>query len=152
MPVLADRRGLRWLLNGKVMPGGAILLLTHRGRRTGKIYTTPVEALVDDAGRGEIVITPMRGERTDWYRNVLAGGLVRVRFRGEDFAAPTFRRLLERESREALAHYVREHPLFGRIVARGMARGHHEAGDRLTAAAKAAPFLALKTDHANSGD
>ncbi|MGH7859704.1 MAG: nitroreductase family deazaflavin-dependent oxidoreductase [Candidatus Binatia bacterium] len=144
LPTVADRRGLRWLLNGRVMPGGPIVLLTHRGRRTGKAYTTPVEALVEDRERGEIVITPMRGERADWYRNILAGGVVNIRLRGESFQAQ-WRKLSEEESREALARYTHEHPLMGRVVLLGMARVHHVSGDPLAAVAKAAPLLAFRT-------
>jgi deazaflavin-dependent oxidoreductase (nitroreductase family) len=145
LPVVADRRGMRWLLNGRVMPGGPIVLLVHRGRRTGRIYTTPVEALVEDRDRGEIVIAPMRGEQSDWYRNVLAGGLVGVRLRGERFDAHC-RKLSEGESREALARYIDDHPLFGRIVLSGMPREKGVRRDRLSAVSKAAPLLALTFD------
>lgn len=142
LPVLADRRGLRWLLNGRVMPGGPIVLLTYSGRRSGRIYTTPVEALVEDGERGEVVVAPMRGEQGDWYQNVLAGGLVQVRLRGEGFRAQ-WRKLSEEENHQVLGRYRQEHPLWGRIVLQGLAHGHGVSGDPLTAAAKTAPLLAL---------
>jgi deazaflavin-dependent oxidoreductase (nitroreductase family) len=149
VPVAADHRGMRWLLNGKVMPGGPIVILTHRGRRTGRSYTTPVEALVEDGERSEIIVTPLRGERADWYLNVLAGGLDQVRLRGLSYTAEC-RRLMNDEALQVLSRYVKEHPIFGRIVLMGMARGRDESDDRLTAAAKAAPLLALRTEP--SGD
>lgn len=144
LPALADRRGLRWLLGGRVMPGGPIALLTCRGRRTGRTYTIPVEVLVEDGERGEIAVTPMRGAKADWYRNVLAGGLTRVRLRGVAFQ-PDWRRLSVEEGRDALDRYRREHPLWGRLIVWGMARSHGRADDTLTAAAKAQPLLVLST-------
>jgi deazaflavin-dependent oxidoreductase (nitroreductase family) len=100
-----------------------------------------VEALLE---RGdEIVVTPMRGERSDWYRNVLAGGLVQVRFRGKTFERIGWRELSEEERRDVLALYREEHPVFGRMIVWGMGRAHRDAGDRISAAAKAGPLLAL---------
>src|SRR5438128_7408262 len=76
-PAALDRPRLRWLL-GWLSPA-PIVVLVHRGRRTGKTYKTPVEAIAENAERGEIVISPMWGASSDWYRNVLAGGLLEVR-------------------------------------------------------------------------
>lgn len=149
LPVVADRRGLRWLLNGQVMPGGPIVLLTHRGRRTGRAYTTPVEVLVEDPERREIIVTPMRGVRSDWYRNVLAGGLLTVRLRGMSHRAD-WRKLSHEESREALARYRHKHPLWGRMILWGMARQHRDGGDPVAGAAKAAPLVGVRTQSDDS--
>ena len=47
---------------------GRILVIKHRGRRSGKEYLTPVNyALVD----GEIYCTAGFGSISDWYRNML---------------------------------------------------------------------------------
>jgi deazaflavin-dependent oxidoreductase (nitroreductase family) len=141
IPVAADRRGLRWLLNGKVMPGGPIALITFRGRHTGKTYRTPVEVLVED--QDEIVVTPVRGARSGWYRSIVAGGLVSVRFRGATYAAD-WRELSEDERKVSLGRYLTEHPVFGRMILSGMARGHARSGDRVADAAGSATLLALK--------
>ena len=52
-----------------------MLVIEHRGRKSGKQYLTPVNyALVD----GEVYCTAGFGPRTDWYRNIMAAPNVRV--------------------------------------------------------------------------
>jgi deazaflavin-dependent oxidoreductase (nitroreductase family) len=142
LPVLADRPGLRWLLSGRLV-GAPIVILTHRGRRSGMLYRTPVEAIVEDDAAGEVVVSPMRGRRGDWFLNVLAGGLVEVTLRGERFK-PEWRELSESENREALTRYRGEHPIYGRAVLWALARLHGVDGDTLPAVARTVPMLALK--------
>jgi deazaflavin-dependent oxidoreductase (nitroreductase family) len=82
MPGGLDRKGTRWML--QVLSPATVIVLVHRGRKSGRLYRTPVEVLVDDPERGELVVSPMWGRNTDWYRNVLAGGLVEAHVRGEE--------------------------------------------------------------------
>ena len=58
-------------------------VLQHRGRRSGKIFRTPV--VVRPAADGFIVPMPW-GETTDWYRNVRAAGECVIRWKGRDYA------------------------------------------------------------------
>jgi deazaflavin-dependent oxidoreductase (nitroreductase family) len=141
-PALADRRGLRWMLNERLWPV-PVLVLRHRGRRSGKLYATPVEAINEDRDLGEIVISPMRGRQSDWFRNVTAGGLVEVRLRGKSHEAE-WREMSETENREALAHYRREHPLYGRAVLWMLMRMEGLSGEPIAAIAGALPMLSLK--------
>lgn len=142
IPLLADHLGLRWLLNGRVMPGGAIAILSYRGRRSGRMYRTPVEVIVEDRDRGEILVVPARGRQGDWYRNIIASGLAGVRLRGRSFDA-AWRELSEEENRAALERYTSAHPRWARMIVRGLARKHHLSGDPSTAVANALPVLAL---------
>ena len=142
LPVYADRPGLRWLLSGRAI-GAPIAILVHRGRRSGRTYETPVEAIAQDPDRDEIVVSPARGSRGDWYRNVLAGGLAAVRLGGETYE-PTWRELNEAERLAALERYRDEHPLYGRLVLWCLARLHRLRGDPLSAVAAAIPMLALR--------
>lgn len=141
-PALADRRGLRWMLNERLWPV-PVLVLRHRGRRSGKLYATPVEAINEDRERGEIVISPMRGTESDWYRNVTAGGLAEVRLRNRSYEAE-WRELSERENRAALARYRQEHPLYGRMVLWMLMRGQGLSGEPIGAIAAALPMLSLR--------
>lgn len=142
LPALADRRGFRWLLSGRVI-GAPIVVISHRGRRSGKLYRTPVEAIAEDAERGEVAVSPMRGKRGDWYRNVVAGGLVEASLRGERFE-PAWRELSEAERAAALRRYRDAHPLYARVILRSLARLHDLDGDPLAAVARAIPMLALR--------
>jgi deazaflavin-dependent oxidoreductase (nitroreductase family) len=73
--VAAYRLGLaRWLQPWPRVTG-RILVLVHSGRRSGRRYTTPLNfARVD----GAIHVLAGFGERTDWYRNLLADPRVEV--------------------------------------------------------------------------
>jgi deazaflavin-dependent oxidoreductase (nitroreductase family) len=56
------------LVAGRIPP---FLLLRHRGRRSGKPYTTPVWAFRHG---GDLVIVLTYGPTTDWLRNLQAAG------------------------------------------------------------------------------
>jgi deazaflavin-dependent oxidoreductase (nitroreductase family) len=137
-PAAFDRRGLRFLLN-RLSPA-PVLVIVHRGRRSGKTYKTPVEAI---ARQGEeFVVSPMYGESSDWYRNVLAGGLVEIHLDGETRHVE-WRRLGEDERRQAIAAYRSDHPAYSRIVLRALVRLHGFEGDPLEAVVHSIPMLAL---------
>ncbi|MBO0825543.1 MAG: nitroreductase family deazaflavin-dependent oxidoreductase [Actinobacteria bacterium] len=54
-------------------------LVVHRGRRSGRVYQTPVMVFPTDDG---YVIAMTYGPGTDWTRNVLAAGGCELRTRG----------------------------------------------------------------------
>ena len=67
--------GLGRMLNSWPSVGGRIMVIQHRGRRSGKEYLTPVNYAIAD---GEIYCTAGFGPRTDWYRNIMADPSVRL--------------------------------------------------------------------------
>lgn len=140
-PALADRRGLRWLLSDRIWPV-PVLVIRHRGRRSGRLYATPVEALVEDRERGRVVISPMRGVEGDWYRNLIAGGLVEISLHGERFEAD-WRQLSEREKEAAVREYLEAHPRYAPLVARSLMRLHGLEGDPAAELPRALPMLEL---------
>jgi deazaflavin-dependent oxidoreductase (nitroreductase family) len=58
-------------------------VLEHRGRKSGKVFHTPV--VVRPTADGFIVPMPW-GMTTDWYRNVLAAGECEIRWKGKTYA------------------------------------------------------------------
>ncbi|WP_054813105.1 nitroreductase family deazaflavin-dependent oxidoreductase [Nocardia arizonensis] len=64
------------LLAGRVPPFGTIV---HRGRRSGRVYRTPVWVFPRDGGY-RIALT--YGRDVDWVRNVLAAERFELRWRG----------------------------------------------------------------------
>jgi deazaflavin-dependent oxidoreductase (nitroreductase family) len=58
-------------------------VIQHRGRRSGKVFHTPV--VVRPTRDGFVVPMPW-GESTDWYRNVRATGGCVIRWKGRDYA------------------------------------------------------------------
>jgi len=57
-------------------------VIEHRGRRSGRIFRTPVVAR--PTAEGFVVPMPW-GEGTDWYRNVRAAGGCTIRWKGRDY-------------------------------------------------------------------
>jgi deazaflavin-dependent oxidoreductase (nitroreductase family) len=52
------------------------VVICHRGRRSGRLYRTPV---IGFGRRRTLAIVVLYGERSDWVQNVLAGGAQVVR-------------------------------------------------------------------------
>jgi deazaflavin-dependent oxidoreductase (nitroreductase family) len=59
-----------------------LAVIHHRGRRSGRSYTTPVVARPTKNG---FVISLTFGEQADWFRNVQAAGGCIVRWKGVDY-------------------------------------------------------------------
>ena len=108
-PVLLYKLRLGFLL------GHRFLLLTHRGRRSGRLYRTVVEVVRWDAERGEAIVMSGWGRRANWFRNVEAGGAVEVELARERFA-PEVRVLEPEEAAAVFADYERRNRLAAPVV------------------------------------
>lgn len=97
--------------------GRRFLLLTHRGRRTGVVRRTVVEAVSFDAATFESVVVAGWGDRTNWYRNVVAGPALEVETGGRRYR-PTQRVLAPDEVRAVLEGYVTRNPWAGGVMER----------------------------------
>lgn len=111
LPIYLYGCRLGWLL------GHRILLLTHRGRRSGSIRRTPLEVIRHDAASGESVVVSAWGERSDWYRNLKANPAMEIRI-GREHYVPRQRFLSPEEAYAEIAAYERRHPLLARTLPR----------------------------------
>lgn len=85
-------------------PSSDYAVITHVGRRSGHVYTTPVSALPF----GEDFVIPLPyGAHTDWCRNVLAAGTCTLRWHGQEY-------LLEQPEVVPRAQVESELPLSGK--------------------------------------
>jgi len=141
MPSVLDRKGTRWLFQA-LTPPPTVIVLVHRGRRSGRLYSTPV-SILDDPARGEIVVSPMWSKNTDWYLNVVAGGLVEARVRAEAWQVE-WRELDEAERRAAGEAFREAHPIYSRIILRTLVRLNGLEGDPEEAVLQALPMLSLR--------
>src|SRR5215212_7433167 len=64
LPIHLYEHRLGWLI------GHRLLLLTHRGRKSGRIRQTPLEVIRYDPATEESVVVSAWGEKADWYRNL----------------------------------------------------------------------------------
>jgi deazaflavin-dependent oxidoreductase (nitroreductase family) len=141
MPSVLDRKGTRGLL--QALSPATVIVLVHRGRKSGKLYKTPVEVLRDDHERGELVVSPMWGRDSDWYRNVVAGGLIEAHLRGEKRQVE-WRELDEPERRAAMNVYREAHPLYSRMILRMLVRVNGFEGNPEEAVLRELPMLGLR--------
>jgi deazaflavin-dependent oxidoreductase (nitroreductase family) len=121
-----------------------VIVVVQRGRKSGRLYKTPVEILVDRPEQGEFVISPMWGRDSDWYRNVVAGGLVEVHVRGEARQVE-WRELDEVERRAAIDAYREAHPLYSRMVLLMLVRVNGFQGAPEDAVVRELPMLGLRS-------
>lgn len=77
------RIGSQWRVGASFKKPVPTLLLEHVGRKSGKVYTTPVLYLRDDAN---IVVVASQGglpKNPQWYSNLKASPDTRIHLRGE---------------------------------------------------------------------
>jgi deazaflavin-dependent oxidoreductase (nitroreductase family) len=141
MPGVLDRKGTRWML--QALSPATVIVLVHRGRKSGRLYKTPVEILMDDPELDEFIVSPMWGRDSDWYRNVLAGGLVEVHVRGEERRVE-WRELDDASRQAAINAYRAAHPLYSRLVLRMLVRVNRFEGDPEEAVVRELPMLGLR--------
>jgi len=62
---------------------GHFAVLTHQGRKTGRMYRIPIIAEPVEKG---FVIALTYGKKVDWYANVLARGGCSLKWKNKDYA------------------------------------------------------------------
>ncbi len=117
-------RGGAWVLGNRVLVrapiwlyrarlgflfGSRMLMLEHRGRKTGARRFVVLE-VVDHRTPDTYVVASGFGERAQWFRNLIANPHVRVSVAGHGPRAATARRLPTAEADAVLAGYRRRHP------------------------------------------
>jgi deazaflavin-dependent oxidoreductase (nitroreductase family) len=84
------------------MPGFGVVV--HRGRRSGRLYQTPVNVFATEDG---YVLALTYGPDTDWVKNVLAAGGCELRTRGRAIRL-TSARLFHDEARRDIRPLERQ--------------------------------------------
>ena len=102
-PKLLYRLHLGWLL------GHHCLLLTHRGRKTGRVRQTVLDLLHFDPGTKECLVDAMYGEQADWYQNIQTHPALEVQI-GRVHFVPVQRILPSEEAEAILTDFWRRYP------------------------------------------
>lgn len=105
--IIAYRLRLGWLI------GHRFMLITHRGRRTGKVRQTGVMVLRYDRRSREALVAA-GSAHADWYRNIHASPAIEVAL-GRERYRPEQRFLEADEIAELLAWSRQRHPVKARI-------------------------------------
>ena len=110
LPLLFYRIGLGWVF------GHRFMLLTHVGRRSGKVRRTVLAILRFDPTTREIMAISA-WSASDWYKNILSSPALQVET-GWIRYVPAHRFLTSEEITTIFEEYRKEHPVFSRIVCR----------------------------------
>lgn len=109
LPVQLYRRGLGWLL------GGRILMLEHRGRSSGLPRYVCLE-VVERSGPDRLTVVSGFGERAQWYQNLLADPNCRVSTGRSRDVPGTAHFLSDEDSAAVLARYAERYPRAWRVL------------------------------------
>jgi deazaflavin-dependent oxidoreductase (nitroreductase family) len=110
LPLLLYRLRLGWLM------GKRFMLITHVGRRSGKVRRTILAVLRFDEKTKEIYAVSV-WKRSDWYYNIQASPALQVET-GFVRYVPAQRILSPEEIATTFIEYCKQRPLFSRIVCR----------------------------------
>lgn len=120
----------KWILRAPVrlyafgagpLLGHRFLLLSHRGRKTGRSYRCVLEVLSWRPDTGEAIVISGFGTRSNWYQNVVAGGAQEVAI-GRGRFTPQIRLLDAEEGVRVLAEYERRNRLAAPVLRRLLPR------------------------------
>ncbi len=102
-PVWLYRAGLGRLF------GSRLVVLVHRGRKTGAVRRTVLEALAHRPIDGEYRLLSGRGRRSDWFRNLEANPPIEL-WVGARRMPVTHRVLGPREAAESVRLHIEAYP------------------------------------------
>jgi deazaflavin-dependent oxidoreductase (nitroreductase family) len=102
-PILLYRLKLGWLL------GGRMLLLEHRGRKSGITRRAVIEVVDHDEQKDSYTVAAAWGKQADWYKNIEADPKVNVEVGRKRFAALA-ETLSADDAAQHLSVYANKHP------------------------------------------
>ena len=118
---------------GGQFEGAPMVLVHHRGRKSGRDYVNPMMYLPDDDDPGTVYVFASKGgapTHPDWYRNLTAAGAAEVEVGTETYPVTVIE--LTGEERDRLfAEQARRYPGFADY-------------ERKTAGVRTIPVLALR--------
>ena len=97
--------------------GHRILVITHKGRKSGLIHQTPLEVVRYDAKTRTSIVISAWGETSDWYRNIRETPALQIQV-GRDRYVPEQRFLTTDETEHELDLYVEHHGLSAKMLSR----------------------------------
>lgn len=103
MPIWLYRLHLGWLL------GQRFMLLTHKGRNSGKTHQTVIEVVDHDEVSDTYTIASGWGKKADWYRNILKTPDVSIQVGSRQLKARA-QPLSQTEAQDKLLAYAQSHP------------------------------------------
>jgi len=99
--------------------GDRFLLLTHTGRKTGRLHQTVVEVVQHDRASETFYVASGWGEKSNWYKNIMAHPQVTIQVGNREYSAMS-ERVSSEQGAQIILDYARKHPLALRELSRIM--------------------------------
>jgi deazaflavin-dependent oxidoreductase (nitroreductase family) len=122
--------------------GHTFLLLSHRGRKSGRVYQTALKVLGFDRGTSEAIVVSVYGATTDWMRNIEASPAVLIQIGGRRFV-PRQRFLTEDEAFAAAVAFRTRHPRQLRLFSLVLGWGSLATDTAVREFVRTRPFVAF---------
>ena len=97
--------------------GHRVLLLTHRGRKSGLLHATALEVIRYDRATESSVVISAYSPKSDWFRNITHSPALQIETGGRRYV-PEQRVLTTAEAVRKLERYCEFHPRIARILER----------------------------------
>jgi len=130
----------RWKLG--FLLGDRFVLLTHRGRTSGRVFETPVEVVQHDHATHEYVVCSGTGPRADWFRNLQAEPVLQIQVRSRRWV-PSQRFLDSVEAAQRFAGYEHDHPRTARRLLASMGNSYDGTDEGRVAMMAQMPMVAF---------
>ena len=144
-PLLVYRARLGWLF------GHRLVMLVHRGRRSGRWRQVVVEVVVRDPKTGAVTVASGYGPGSNWYRNLLADPDAEIVL-GSRRLAVRATRVPPEQGGELMVDYAWRRPRSARMVARQMGVQVDGSEAAFRALGEALPYVRLEPRDRNIED
>jgi deazaflavin-dependent oxidoreductase (nitroreductase family) len=144
VPIVLYRLGLGRLLDHE------FLLLTHAGRRTGRVHETVLKVLRYDPETGECVVAAAWGKAADWYRNIQARPALAVTVGGDRYV-PEQRMVPTEEAFAVFADWIERQHWFAALMLGQIGRYVDGTEDERRRLVAGFPFIGLRPAAGTAG-
>jgi deazaflavin-dependent oxidoreductase (nitroreductase family) len=140
VPLVLYGLGLGWML------GHQFLVLTHVGRRSGRVHQTVLKVLHYDASTHESIVASAWGQRADWYRNIQSRPALAVQT-GDQCYQPEQRALAADEASCVFKGWTRRQRWFARVMLGQIGQSIDVPEEQLRALVGGFPFVGFRPQH-----
>jgi deazaflavin-dependent oxidoreductase (nitroreductase family) len=138
LPIWIYRMRLGWVL------GERFLLLTHTGRKSGRIYQTVIEVVRHDKENDTYFVASGFGYNSDWFLNIKQNPNVAITVNQRTLSVRA-RVLSESDSAKELLSYAKRHPIAFRELSKILTGKSMEATEEnCRQFAESAPIIAFE--------
>ena len=137
LPIWLYRLHLGWLV------GHRFLLLTHKGRISGKERSAMLEVIKYEKSTNTHFVASGFGEKSDWFQNIIKAPDVVIQVGSQKYPVRA-ERLPEGEAEEVFQVYQREHPNAVKNLAKLLGYEIGDSEEEMMAFLKMVPVIAFR--------